>query len=572
MVAIASSSPAGALSCPDWWVRLQAGRPPFVSLKLDNRAADQAAAIYYRLRLPDVPGQPAIGADGEDWFGPIVRAIYGAKLPDGRRQIGELFCLVPKKNAKTTKAAALGLTAMLLNERPKADMLIVGPTQKIAETCFAQARGMIEADEFLSRRFHVREHIKTIECRVTGARLMVRTFGMDVLTGVKPVLVILDELHILGSVAYAADVIRQLRGGMLPFPESLFVMITTQSDHPPAGVFKSELDYARGVRDGRITEGVRLLPVLYEFPESVQRDEAQPWRDPEMWPLVTPNLGRSISLERLVEGWQRAEHDGQGELIAWATQHLNVEIGMALHAKRWAGADLWAAAAVPGLDLAELIARSEVIVCGVDGGGLDDLLAFSALGRDKETREWLHWAHAWAQPQVLSRRKEIASRLEDLQAAGDLTICKDPTQDVRELADLVERIWAAGLLPAKQGIGLDPYGVSAIIDEIVSRGVPDEAMVSIGQGVRLSPAVWGTERKLNDGTLRHGGQALMAWAIGNAVAEQRGNAVIITKETAGKAKIDPLISLFNAVQLMSRNPEARDSGPSVYESRGFLVI
>ncbi len=46
-------------------------------------------------------------------------------------------------------------------------------------------------------------------------------------------------------------------------------------------------------------------------------------------------------------------------------------------------------------------------------------------------------------------------------------------------------------------------------------------------------AIKTAERKLLDGTLRHAGQALLAWAVGNAKIELKGNAVMITKQLAG---------------------------------------
>lgn len=560
-------------ACLDWADRLQRGATPIADLPLDEKEAERAVGIFNKLRLPDVPGQPELREAAGEWMRDIVRAVFGSMqtTPNGPevRQVGEVFILVPKKNAKTTSAAAIALTFMLLNQRRNADMLIIGPTQKISDVAFEQARGMIEADAdgFLQKRFHVQDHKKTIRCRVTGARLMIRTFGMDVLTGAKPIFALIDEVHLLGTVPYAADVIRQIRGGMMPFPESVLVMITTQSDHPPAGVFRSELQYARGVRDGLIKDRVKMLPVLYEFPEALQTGDGQPWAKPELWHMVTPNLNRSITIDALMDGFERARHDGNAEVIAWATQHLNVEVGLALHSNRWIGADFWQGAAEldvcgPGQKgLQTLIARCEVAVVGIDGGGADDLGGLAVIGREKETRRLIGWAHAWAHPTVLQRRKEIVPTLQDFVADGDLTLCAHPTQDHDEMCDIVATLIDANLLPESEAIGLDAAGVTALVDALAGSGVAPEQMVAVAQGYRLSSAIWGLERKLMDGTFVHGGQRLMAWCIGNAKAEQKGNAVLITKETAGKAKIDPLIAMFNAFALMSRNPVAARPKP-----------
>lgn len=562
-------------ACPDWAEKLLRGETPIADLPLDAAAADQAVAIFNKLRLPDVLGQPELADAAGDWMRDIVRAIFGSMQTSAEgpevRQVGEVFILVPKKNAKTTSSAAIALTFMLLNKRRNADMLIIGPTQKVSEVAFEQAKGMIDADEYLQKRFHVQDHKKTIRDRTTNARLMVRTFGMDVLTGAKPVFALIDEIHLLGQIPYAKDVIRQIRGGMLPFPESCLVMITTQSDHPPAGAFRDELQYARAVRDGVMTDRVRLLPVLYEFPEKIQTSDDKRWMDPALWHMVTPNLGRSITLDALQDGFARAKQDGQAELIAWATQHLNVEVGLALHSNRWVGADFWQANAEPELaDLDVILARCEVAVMGIDGGGADDLMGVAVIGRCRETKDWLLWAKAWAHAKVLERRKEIVPLLQEFEKLGQMTICTDPTQDLREVAEIAELLNDRGLLPEQAAIGLDPAGVAALVDELAGAGLSQAQMVAVSQGYKLSSAIWGMERKLMDGTFRHGGTRLLSWVVGNARAEQRGNAVLITKETAGKAKIDPLVAAFNAFMLMSRNPTAAQDGS--YLETGSLVI
>ena len=54
---------------------------------------------------------------------------------------------------------------------------------------------------------------------------------------------------------------------------------------------------------------------------------------------------------------------------------------------------------------------------------------------------------------------------------------------------------------------------------------------------KLTGAIKTAERKLADKSLRHSGQTLMAWAVANARVEPKGNAIIITKQASGSAKM-----------------------------------
>lgn len=561
------------LSCLDWEDRLREGRSLLPdNLNLNQEEIEYALQAFGNLKLPDVVGTPSLHEASGEWSRDLVRAVFGSFIDD-RRTIQEYFTLVPKKNSKTTTGAAVMVTALLMNKRPRAEFLLIGPTQEIADTAYQQAAGMIEADLYLQDRFQVRDHLKVIVDRTNKSFLKIKTFDMKVMTGTKPTGVLVDELHVMSNISYASRVIGQVRGGLDPRPEGFLIFITTQSDQPPAGVFKQELQFARGIRDGKITgKAATMLPLLYEFPERMQTGEEREWEDVKNWPMVMPNLGLSINIERLESTFSQAKEKGEEEVRRWASQHLNVEIGMALHDDRWAGADHWESAIDKEIDLQRIIQECDVVTVGIDGGGLDDLLSLSVVGRSMETRQWLGWGKSWCQQEVLEKRKQEAERFIDFQEDGDLVICENPTEDINELCDIVEILLDSGLLPKQNAVGLDPIGVTSIVDELAERGITNEQMVAVPQGFRLSGAIWGLERKLKDGTFYHCGSPLFNWSVGNAKAENRGNAIYITKQAAGRAKIDPLIALFNAVQLMSRNPESETVNKSPFEDEEYRLV
>lgn len=562
---------------PDWRDRIREGRSLVPELPIFADQAERAVAVFNRLRLADVPGNPTMEAAAGAWFRDIIATLLGSVSPTTlQRMVPELFALVPKKNNKTTGGALLMLAALILNERPNAEFLFVAPTKLIAELSFNQALGAIALDPYLSDRFHVQNHIKKITDVKTGGFLQIKSFDPNVLTGTKPVGALIDEVHLIGAAPEADRVVRQLRSGMISQPEAFLAFITTQSERPPAGVFKRELARARDVRDGRRADA--LLAVLYEFPEEIGRaqknaDGVYPWEDPALWPMVTPNLGRSITIPRLHALYQTAKQDGEAELIGWASQHLNIEVGLGLRSDHWAGADHWVDAGLPGLTLETLITRCDVAVVGIDGGGLDDLLGLAVIGRDRETREWLCWGHAFAFRDALARRKSISQELKTFQADGDLTIVDTLGDDVDGLVAIVRRLADAGLLPDKAAIGLDPAGVGAIVDALAEAGIDDDQICGVSQGYKLMGPMKTVERKLADASLWHTGSGLLAWAVSNAKVELKGNAALITKAASGTAKIDPLMALLDAAALMSMNPESSSARrPSIYEEQEMRIL
>lgn len=548
------------LACPDWQARIQSKTRSLVPDMplLDEAAARRAVTVFDKLRLPDVVGQPPMAQAAGDWFRDIVRALHGSIDRDtGQRMVREVFLLVPKKNSKTTNGAALMLTSLLLNKVPNAEFLLIAPTQPITRIAFDQAAGMIEADDRLRdpKLTHIQYHNNTITYLPTGATLQVKSFDPKIVTGVKPAGVLVDELHVVSETTSADRVIGQLRGGIISQPAGFLVFITTQSERPPNGVFKAELDKARDIRDGK-RDGA-MMPVLYEFPDDIAKDQEK-WGNSDNWWMVTPNRGRSITIDRLEDEYRTAKDTSEAEFRRWASQHLNIEIGTALRSDGWAGAALWDRGSEKGLTLKEILNRCEVVTVGIDGGGLYDLLGIAVVGREKGTHRWLAWAHAFISPDGWDRRKANHPVYLDFIRDGDLTLVDKLPDDVTAVVDIVRECVESGKLAQ---VGADPAGIGSIVDALAAIDVTqeNELLGGVRQGVALMGAIKSVERKLADGSFRHGNRPMMAWCAGNAILQATGTGVRIARDASGYGKIDPLVAMFIAADLMSLNPEPQGS-------------
>lgn len=577
-------------ACLDWEERIVGKRSliPFDPLFPDE--AEAALAVFKSLVMVDVAGQPTFGEACDEFVFDFVRAIFGAyDAKHAKRLIREFFLLISKKNGKSTIAAAIMLTALIRNWRHSAELLILAPTIEIANNSYNPARDMVQADPELLDLLHIQENLRQIKHRITNATLKVVAADTDTVGGKKAAFVLVDELWIFGKRANADAMLREATGGLVSRPEGFVIFLSTQSDAPPAGIFKAKLDYFRDVRDGKIVDP-KSLGVLYEFPADLVKAES--YLKPEFFYVTNPNIDRSVSQEWLEDKLIEAQRGSGDELRTHLAKHLNVEIGMNLRGNRWSGADHWEAAADEELAalqhfdaLYRLLERSEVVAVGLDGGGLDDLFGFTVLGREpalieinveingvmtvRRMKRWISWSHAWCHKSVLVRRQSIASVLQDFAKARELTIVNNALEDIGAIMELIQQIKETGLLG---GVSADPAGLGEIIDALEEIEITPENGLLVGapQGFGMMNAIKSTERRVQSGLLKHSGGKLMPWCVSNLKIEPTATAIRATKATAGDAKIDPIMSLFDAATLMIRNPEA--PGVSVYETRGILEL
>lgn len=558
--------PQWSTACDDWEQRILERRSMVSFDPLFAEEAEAALDIYRDLVLVDVGGRPTMGQASLPWALDLPRALFGSYDPDtGRRLIRSYFEFVAKKNSKSTRAAGIMLTALIRNWRESGEYYILAPTKEVADNSFKPAWDMVKASEELSALLHVRPDHKTITHRNTGAFLKVVAADSGTVAGKKTIGLLVDELWLFGEMANADAMLREAAGGLLSRPEGFVIYLSTQSDSAPAGVFKQHLDKFRAIRDGKLVDNASL-PLLYEFPEVMLKDGS--YRDRKFWYIPNPNIGRSVDEDEIARLLSDAEQAGKAAQVNAEAKFLNVEIGVGSF--EWRAAEYWAAATEQDLTLESLIERSEVVTIGADGGGEDDLFGVAVVGREKQTRRWLLWAHAFAEKDVLKIRKNIAPRLLDFAEDGDLTICDVIGDVISGVGDLCAKVKASGKLPEKLGFGIDPNNAAALIENLNSHGIVEPLLKRLWQGKSLSPAWYGVGMKLKDRSLVHADQPMMAWCMGNAKVVHRANDMLIEKAVAGRAKIDPLIAMAQATLLMSWNPTAQ--GHSVYAARGALAL
>ena len=484
-----------------------------------------------------------------DWQRDLVEALYGVMRDDGLRRYRTAYVEVPRKNGKSSLAAALALYHLIADGEAGAEVYLGAVDRDQASIVFGIAADMVRQSPAMSKRLQIVPSTRRIVDARTSSVLRVIASDAAGSHGFNASCVIADEVHAWPS-RELWDVLQTSMGARR---QPLMIGITT------AGFESNTLggqlhEYAERVRDG-VVDDPSFLPVLYGA------EPNEPWDDPAVWRKANPSLGVTITEEYLAGECARAKAVPAYE-SAFRRLHLCQWVNQET---RYLPMEAWSDCA-GGVTFADLETELDGEVCygGLDLSATTDMtalvLVFPRGGGDYDVVP-----RFWLPAEDIKRRSERDRVPYDVWARqGLLTLTPGNVVDyahVRAEVNALARRYVVG------GISYDRWAATQLVQELMADGID---MAPMSQGMASMAAPTSALLGLTLGRkLRHANHPILRWQADNLVVISDAAGNVRPAKHKARQRIDGIVALVMGIDRASRNAGA---GASVYEERGMLVL
>ena len=479
--------------------------------------------------LPHVEG-PLTGKPGllQPWqVWAVLTAYSWTNRVSGYPRFRRLTLYMPKGQGKTFLGAGLALHTLAtgtLGEK----VFSAATTRDQAALSFQTARMMLNHSPDVREHFGLVVEQHRIHRPESGAQFKPVSSEANSVEGILPAFILEDEIHAHKT----RDLHDNLRSSAAKLPYSRQVVISTAGfDMSPQAIGYEVYTYARDILGGKVTDDSQFALII-------EADRTlDPW-EPATWRQANPNLGVSIDPVEVANEANEARQVASKQ-PSFFTKRLGWWVQSATS---WMDLAAWDKCADPslrretfdgepayiGIDLAQtrdLTAKATVFVSvGVDGQRTYSVFCAAYLPEESVTlRDGNDTLRVWARDGLLDlvpgaamdQRILFASLVEDMKRNPGSEICYDP--------------YAA----AQLAIDLEAEGATC---------------VQVRQGwVTQSGPMKELEAAVLSGRLKHDGNPLLRWAIGNVVCRVDRNGNIAPDREGDSRKIDPAVALINAL-------------------------
>jgi phage terminase large subunit-like protein len=537
---VAHQTPAGRLAqlaCTRFLGDLataEAGEGPW-----EFRADLVEAALLFAGQMPNIKG-PAAGQPLSlmAWQKLVFANIFGfVERGTTTRRFRQAVIYVPRGNGKTTLAAPVALYCTFVEGEGGAEGYAAAVTRDQARILFDAAQNMVRRSPGFRSAFGVGVGANAIFQESTASRFAPVSSDAKALDGLNVQAAVCDEI----ASHKTSEVYDVLLTAMGKRSQPLLLSISTATGNS-TGIGKQLWDYATRVLEGT-QEDERLFALIF-----TADPEDDPWEE-ATWIKANPSWGQAVQPDAIRAIMRQARNNPAQEAAA-RTRHLNIWVGAdeALFSTRG-----WREAANPSLALESF--EGQDCHLGLDLASRTDLAALAIVfpERDLATGKATYTAFARCYLNEAAVMEARNPSYPGWAADGYLTITPGNETDFdaieSDIRDLCERFRVVS-------IGFDPWQSAQMAQRLRAEGVTMLEFRATTQN--FSPAILELDAAMRAARLRHDGNPVLEWCVGNVVGkvDRRGN-VYPTKQRP-EQKIDAAVALMMAVGRAMTSDDGQD--------------
>lgn len=502
--------------------------------------------------FPHVKGKWAakVGTENRIQFEPWQKfnlaSIFGwVHESTGLRRFRIVYLIVPRKNAKSIKAAIIGNYMLVADGEYGAEVYCGATSEKQAWEVFRPAKKMAEKKPAFRRRYGVTCHAKRMEADSVGIgadnQIVKRPDGSRFEPvigkpgdGASPSCAILDEVH-----EHPDDVLYDtMLTGMGAREQPLLLMITTAGSNIAGPCYATQKEVER------MLDGLETNEELYGMIYTIDDPEKE-WMTEEGIIKANPNIGVSVDWDFL-RARQRDAMRSPRKRSTVLTKHFNVWVTAR---NAWLNMLDWARAADSTLSVDDF--TSEKACLGLDLSEVDDLTASVKCFRRQI--DGLDHYYFFGRYYTTEAKAQDHDHYDEWIQGGHLESCSgetiDYTQVEEDIEDDLEQFNIAQDF-------YDPHGAVHLAQRLEQEHGVEPIKVAQTY-TNFSAPMRDFERLLKAGRIHHDGNPCLAWMFGNVVAKETedGKMMRPIKESR-ESKIDGAVAALLAF-IGAYKPEER---------------
>jgi len=472
----------------------------------------------------------------------IIAPLFGWRRADGTRRYRRAYVEVPKKNGKSTLAAAILLYMLVADGESGAEVYSGAVNRKQAGIIFQEIHSMIRKSPALAELLRAVPHKKRIEYDDECAWYQSLSADAESEDGLNIHCAVIDELHRHKSRALF-DV---LKFGGAARDQPLTFIITTAGNPDEHSIGWQQHIYAKQIVDGERIDTSYFAKIYAADPED-------DWKDPATWHKANPGLGDTLSLQAFRDDFTAALGN-----LAEEANFKRLRLNLWLHEETsWLPITAWIACRQPLEPFGVLEGRP----CwgGLDMSWTTDLSAFVLAFPWPEDQSFSLLSFFWAPEDAFrERERRNRQRLDAWFEAG--LIRKVPGAIIDHqivLADVVELSQKYQIL----GINADPYNAVQLLLNMVAAGLQvQEFRQTI---TNYNGPMKEAEKAILSKKIRHDGNPVMEWMFKNMAVRTDAQGNRMPAKNKAPDKIDGIAAKIMAIGGCISNPAPSENSTKV---------